>query len=379
MIVHISPSYKPAFVYGGTIASVSKLCEGLSKQGHDIQVLSTTANGSGELDVPTNTRMLVDGVQVLYCSRLSKDPMHFSIALLWQLYRIAKNESSLVVHIHSWWNFTAVLSLLMVKLLKVPTVLSPRGMLTCYTLDNGKTLLKKSFHRLMGKWLLQYPLLHATSLKEQRDILLLTRQKNIIVIPNLVHFPGTIQTSRTVSSSNCFELLFLSRIQEKKGLELLFQAVVELSFPWRLTVGGTGSPAYITALRQLAEKLNINESISWIGHVSNEDKYKCLANHDLLILPSHNENFGNVVLEALLSGTPVLITEGVGLSPYIRKTGLGWVSLFNKKSLIQNLIHARQDTTRRTHIQHTAPARVRQDFSENQLIQRYLQLYRKFV
>lgn len=379
-IIHISPSYKPAFIYGGTTVSISKLCEGLCALGHHIQVLTTTANGMVELDVSKNKISLVEGVKILYCSRLSKDPAHFSIVLLRQLYRIIKNESPIVLHIHSWWNFPSILSLLMARMFKVPTLLSPRGMLTPYSFSKSNVLLKKGFHLLIGKRLLNYPHFHATSLQEQRDISATTNRKNISVIPNLIYIPRDIHSrSATTGSSDCFHLLFLSRIDEKKGLELLFHAVKNLPFRWQLSIAGTGSMKYTTQLQQLADRLKINASLNWIGQVDHSKKYQYLAGHDLLVLPSHNENFGNVVLESLLSGTPVLVSEEVGLSEYIKETKLGWVTPLNQKSLVHNLTEAWQQADKRHHIKHTAPWRVQKDFNEMQLIHQYIQLYKELV
>jgi len=72
-ILHVVPSYKPAYEYGGTIESVARLCEGLTAMGIQVKVFTTTANGNAELDVAKNVEHNVDGVSVIYFKRYFKD------------------------------------------------------------------------------------------------------------------------------------------------------------------------------------------------------------------------------------------------------------------------------------------------------------------
>src|ERR1700760_3480955 len=101
-ILHVVPSYKPAYIYGGTTESVTHLCEGLVNAGEQVKVFTTTANGKEELDIPPNKEYNVDGVGVIYFKRIFKDPVYISPALWKRLYRDCDKYD--VVHIHSWWN-----------------------------------------------------------------------------------------------------------------------------------------------------------------------------------------------------------------------------------------------------------------------------------
>src|SRR5437868_14179417 len=129
-ILHIVPSYKPAFEYGGTIESVARLCEGLAQQGHEVKVFTTTANGKKELDVTPGIEYVNEGVSVIYFKRWVKDHKHVSPALWKRLYKECKDYD--VIHIHSWWNILVLVSMMICKLKKVKTVLSPHGMLCEY-------------------------------------------------------------------------------------------------------------------------------------------------------------------------------------------------------------------------------------------------------
>ncbi|WP_432713349.1 glycosyltransferase, partial [Pedobacter sp.] len=139
-VLQITPAYKPAYIYGGPTLSVANLCEELQQSAFKIIVLTTTANGKTELPVAPNVATTVANVEVHYCKRIAKDPIHLSPALLLKLIsqirqhkRIGPNNC--IVHIHSWWNTIAVMSCCIAMWYRVPVVLSPRGMLTTYSMN----------------------------------------------------------------------------------------------------------------------------------------------------------------------------------------------------------------------------------------------------
>ncbi|MBO9673067.1 MAG: glycosyltransferase [Sphingobacteriaceae bacterium] len=411
-IIHITASYKPAYIYGGPIQSVGKLCETLvgltvSVEGlgiQDIQVLTTTANGQNELEVTTNKPISIDGVSVTYYKRLTKDHSHFSPGLLWGLRKEIlhctqddkpgaqggnKIETpKLIIHIHAWWNLVSLLSCFIAKWYKIPVVLSPRGMLTAYSLGNRNSFSKRIIHKLMGKQLLNYCHFHATSEQEKTDILKIVKPKSIRVIPNLVSLPlieekyetlgasGIKQETKSGDQHDSFKLIFLSRIEEKKGLELLFNALATIDISWRLTIAGSGEKQYVQSLKLLARELQLSDKIYWIGQVSNENKYSLMAAHDLLVLTSYNENFANVVIESLSVGTPVLIGEQVGLSDYVKSKAFGWITGLETATIKKNIIEAYQSQEKRRNIRNITPLTVRRDFSDDALAKEYLEYYK---
>ncbi len=377
-IIQISPSYKPAYQYGGPTMSISMLCEALQKAAVKTLVLTTTANGKFELNIRRNRVTITDNVSVRYCRRLTKDHSHFSPALCVHLIRCLLSNpylSKQIIHIHSWWNLVAVLACLIAKITNSTVVLSPRGMLTSYSFENRNTFAKLILHGFIGKWLLNSCHLHATSNLEKNDILRFLRPKTITVIPNFVNFP-TVKGSRKPKEKNSkFKLLFLSRIDKKKNLELLFNTLAELTSDCQLTIAGTGESSYVQSLKDLALALNISERILWTGHVANEEKFQVLRNHDLLVLPSFNENFANVVVESLAMGTAVLVSDQVGLASYVKTHQLGWVSQLTQREMRKHLNHIPDYGKALARIRLAAPARIAADFDRSVLVQRYLSMY----
>ena len=392
-IIHISASYKPAYIYGGPIQSVAKLCEalvGLTVRDRelgidDVQVLTTTANGTSELDVTIGKPVLIEGVKVSYFKRWTKDHSHFSPGLLLSLRKkilLCIQDGKPVIHIHAWWNLVSVLSCWIAKCYKVPVVLSPRGMLTSYTQTNRNSYLKKILHQSIGKKLLQYCHIHATSEQEKQDILRIVTPKSITTIPNLVNIKEPVSSSPLAIDNNdttVFRLIFLSRIEEKKGLELLFDALSLLKINWELTIAGSGKEEYIESLKIKAQNLSIHKPINWIGQVSDQEKYSLMAKHDLLVLTSFNENFANVVIESLSVGTPILVSDQVGLSEYVKERQLGWVCRLEANDIKEMLENAFHDQVARKKIRQLAPEIIRKEFDDEALINRYLEMYKILV
>lgn len=419
-IIHITAAYKPAFIYGGPTMSVAKLCEcmeggklgswkdvelGTGEEKLDIEVFTTTANGQQELDVETNQHVIVDGVNVTYFKRLTKDHTHFSPGLLRELRNVLRQahqeKVATLIHIHAWWNLVSVLSCLIAKWYKIPVILSPRGMLTSYTQNNRNSISKKLIHWLMGKRLLSYCHIHATSEQEKQNILTITKPKSIEVIPNIVELEGALDIEMQSQKSNykspvskedsdnnlyesheekrLFKLIFLSRIEEKKGLEILFEALALVDFNFNLSIGGFGDKAYTNSLKAKAIDLKIDHRIIWLGQVKNEDKFKILQQHAMMVLSSYNENFANVVIESLSVGTAVMLSDQVGLTAYVKENNLGWTTPLNAHAIAKSLKIAFQDVDKRNKIRKLGPSIIARDFNDQTLAQRYVHLYATIV
>ena len=123
-------------------------------------------------------------------------------------------------------------------------------------------------------------------------------------------------------------LLFLSRIHPKKGLDLLIEAfaVVAPSDPrLQLMIAGPDQVGWQASLQQRAAALGIADRITWPGMLTGELKWGAFRCAELFCLPSHQENFGIVVAEALACGLPVSIAQPVNISAEVAAAGAGFV------------------------------------------------------
>lgn len=369
-ILHIVPSYKPAYIYGGPIESVARLCEGLVAQGHQVDVFTTTANGTTELDIVPGSTIDVDGVEVTYFKRITKDPTHISPALWKHLLGTVKGYD--VVHIHSWWNILVMVAAKICLLKGAKVIVAPRGMLSHYIFNSGSSKAKKLMHRFFGKSILSKTYFHATAEAEYRECRELITGWKGFVLPNILMLPDVAIQHQ---GNQVFTLIFLSRVHPKKGLEILFEALAQLEFDVCLKIAGTGDEAYIEKLKQLAAELNISSKIQWLGWKGRDEKFAELMNADLFVLVSLNENFANVVVESLHMGTAVLLSRDVALSDFVNEQDMGWVTTLDVQNVKQKLTDAWTDKAKRNLIREKGRAVIAEHFSEPILVKKYAEEY----
>ena len=126
---------------------------------------------------------------------------------------------------------------------------------------------------------------------------------------------------------------FLGRVHPKKGPDLLIKAVTTLvkRGVWnrdtmRVVMAGPVNGAYAATLRRLIEKLGVQDIFYWTDMLLGSQKWGALQASEVMVLPSHQENFGLVVAESLSTGTPVLLGKGINIWPDIIKDGAGFAA-----------------------------------------------------
>lgn len=187
-------------------------------------------------------------------------------------------------------------------------VVSPRGMLSTWALAHSKW--KK---RLIWFWMQKRALeaatcFHATAESERADIRRLGFSSPIAVIPNGIDVPSEPRQSPMSKR----RLLFLARIHKKKGVDLLLKAWSNLESrhpDWILTVAGPDEEGYLDEMKKLAAALQLRK-VEFTGPVYGEQKSNLFLSSDLYVLPTHSENFGMTVAEALAHGVPAIVTKG---------------------------------------------------------------------
>ena len=125
-------------------------------------------------------------------------------------------------------------------------------------------------------------------------------------------------------------LLFLGRIHRKKGCDLLidaFAAVAADDPSLDLVMAGPDQQSWSTKLREMAEKAGIGDRVHWPGMVTGDAKWGAFYGSEAFILPSHQENFGIAVAEALACGRPVLLADKVNIAEEIAEDKAGLMEL----------------------------------------------------
>jgi len=373
-ILQLSASYKPAYIYGGPTMSISMLSEQLVIAGEEVTVYSTTANGLSELPVETAKAVLVDGVTVIYFKRVTKDHTHLSPSLLTHLWRTARDYD--VIHIHAWWNLVSVLGCFVALIRKVPVIVSPRGTLSNYSFHNKNNNIKSTMHFWLGKPLLKKCFIHTTSNNEHDVLKAMLPHNTVFNIPNFINL--TKNKFSGYQSTDHVRIIFFSRIEKKKGLDILLDALKSVTIPYKLTIAGDGNTEYVNQLKKMALDNGIANNIDWIGFQT-DNKYQLLYEHDVMVLPSYDENFGNVVIESLSVGTPVLISGQVGLADYIKDNKFGWVCETNPSSVSEAITNISSKKGTIDHIKQSAPAKISADFKYDKITAEYIGMYNQII
>lgn len=305
-VVHVVPSFYPAFNYGGPITSVYELCAGLVRQGCEVRVLTTDANGLGAVlevakDAPVT---LPPGVLVRYCPRIFRHSI--SPRLLARLVPALRWAD--VVHLTAVYNFPTLPTLAACRWLGKPLVWSPRGALQRWQ-SSRRPGLKTAWESACRQLAPAEMVLHVTSAQEAAESAAKFPRARAVVIPNGVELPPRLDHRQ---GAGRLRLLFLGRLDPKKGIENLLAACqrLQLESPWWLTIAGSGDAAYSAALEESARQLGLRERIRFAGDVRGEAKAELFAASDLAVFPSHTENFAMVVAEALAHGVPVIVSKG---------------------------------------------------------------------
>ncbi len=216
-----------------------------------------------------------------------------------------------VVHINCCWLPSCALLQKWAKKKGYPTILTPHGMLEPW-------IMKRNFwtRKLPALFLFQKnaikraDFIHATAESERDNLLKLGYNKKIDIIPNGIDLEEIALKKVWRKAQN---LLFLSRVHQKKGIEVLLKALNELKEEndnFHLTIVGEGEAEYVEQIKALIDNLDLVEKVTFRGGVYGEDKWRQFEQADIFVLPTYSENFGIVVAEALATGTPVITTTG---------------------------------------------------------------------
>lgn len=330
-VLHVTPSFFPATRYGGPAAALYDLCRAQQAAGLKVRVLTSDAAGGKTRLWGLSGRFVTDhGVPTLYGrATIGED---IAPELLPSLLRELAWAD--VVHVTGLWSPTSLLGILGATCAvgrRKPCVVSPRGALLPWALRQGSSK-KQIFLRLFAPVLRRVAGWHATSDEEAAAISQLDAPRivggaaAVAVVPNGIDVP-TMLAPRVGDPI----IVALGRVHPVKNLELALDALALLrrSEP-RATLQIIGSsdeqPQYGDLLRHKAATLGLADSVQFSGELVGEAKNAALRAASLLWLCSHMESFGNVVLEALAQGTPVVAAQTTPWHGLDEIGGGRWVS-----------------------------------------------------
>jgi glycosyltransferase involved in cell wall biosynthesis len=227
-----------------------------------------------------------------------------------------------IIHDHGVWLPSNVAAATMARFAHIPLVVSPRGMLEGWSLTHHATRKRIAWHLYQRKALSGATAFCATSRAEAEQIRKLGFTQPIAVIPNGVVVPELRKDGPERQGKS--RALFLSRIHPKKGLPDLLQAWARIRPKgWELCIVGPDENGHLAQVVALVARLGLQDCVCFPGPASDTEKWNLYADSDLFVLPTHSENFGIVVAEALAAGVPVITTKSAPWGALLERD-CGW-------------------------------------------------------
>jgi len=314
---------------------VRQLTGSLSRAGVETHIATTDDNGPGTLKVMHGRPVVHSGVAYWYFPRQLR---FYTVS--WPLAKWLEQHVTDydVVHIHALFSFSSVVAAYWAHRRGVPYVVRPLGTLDTRGVANRQLWLKKiSFELLERRILERASMVHYTSEQERREAEALKLDAPSAVIP--IALPGGATVNGSAVPAGAFLnrhpqlegrriVLFLSRLDRKKGLDVLLRAFADVSRTHpdaALVIAGAGDRQFTDAMREEARKLGIARDTLWVGFLTGRHKEAALADADLYVLPSHSRNFGIAAAEAMAAGLPVIVSDQVGIHSDIADANAGLV------------------------------------------------------
>ena len=326
-VLHVVPAL--AARYGGPSAATVGMCRALRAEGWTTLIATTDADGAGRLPVPLATRVDHEGVPCIFFPRRASEAFKWSPDLTgWLKSHVGEFD---VVHIHAVFSHSSIAAGRACRLNHVPYIVRPLGTLDPWSLKR-RSLAKRVLTMVgAGPMLTGAARIHYTSRDEQR-----LAESAMGPLPPGRVVPLGLDESFWVRRDATPrvprpEIVVLSRLDEKKGIDVLIEAFHlaagrgGLGEAWSLTIAGTGRESYVAHLHALASRGPAAQRIRFAGWVAGQSKVDLLRRASLFVLPSHQENFGIAVAEAMASGVPVIVSPHVNLADDIAAAGAGWI------------------------------------------------------
>lgn len=331
-VLHVIPGLSPFF--GGPTKAVLEMCQELNKQGIRADIATTNADVRGITNIPLEQPVEIAGVTV-YCFQspfLRK--YGFSRRLTqWLKQRMIEFD---LLHIHAFFSYVTAPVTYYAREYRIPYVLRPTGQLNPWPLRKS-ALVKNAYLKLIGRKCLRHAAaIHFTSEGEMLAAQRLGIVANAAVIPLGLHpapegdpsQKGSFRRKHLLPDHKKL-IVFLSRLDPKKGLDRLFPALQILRGhrgDFVIAVAGSGTRKYEATVRNLVLSTGLRELVVFTGFLEGEDKLALFRDADVFVLPSYDENFGLAVVEAMGMGVPVLISNQVGIHREVTEYGAGIVT-----------------------------------------------------
>lgn len=379
-VLHVTSSIDPRA--GGTTAALTGMAESQHHAGLDVTVAATYRADFNSAAVDELQRK---GVKV-HLIGPCRTPLNWHTKIAPVMRSLTAQAE--IVHIHALWEEIQHRAARVAYAIGVPYVISPHGMLDPWTLRQSK--LKKQIYLALR---LRRNLNRATALsfttKTEQELVKPLGLKPPGVVESLgidldefdeLPEPGTFR-KRYPQLADRRMLIFLSRIHYKKGLDLLIPAFAALKDTNTCLViaGPDSKDNYQAKVEAMAREHGVDDRVIFTGMLYGRERIEAMADADLFVLSSYQENFGVVVIEALAAGTPVVISDQVNIHHEITASEMGEVVPTEVRPLTAALDRWLGDDAMRQAVADRARPFVWENYDWKQIGRRWVEHYTRLL
>jgi glycosyltransferase involved in cell wall biosynthesis len=345
-----------------------------------VTVYTTDATGTDKpLSIPRGRPVDMAGVRVYhFASTFGPKSMFASRSLIKQMKRTVSQFDA--VYIAGWFMWIGIAAARICQKAGVAVVAGTHGGFTVAALRQSNLKKKVYWQLFLKRSFKNVAVFRLTSKMEEECSQRSLDGRPRIVVPNPVD-PEIFQPyldrrarfrDRHGIPPDAPALIAVTRFDWMKRVDLLMEAVSKRDAWWLVLVGddrgGTAKD-----LKARAEALGLGRRVVWTGYLQGEELCTALSACDLSALISETDNFGNVVVEAMMCGLPVLVSKGVGVHEYIREAPFVLTAGLSQESTVEALataedrlstFRADRDRIRRYAIDRFAPETVAERFAD---------------
>ena len=370
-ILHITSSFLP--IIGGQEKVVEELAEDLQKLKHDITILTTDLFCENS-NLPKHENLR--GIEIVRCKNdLFLGGYGYSReAISWLKENWRKYD---VVHCHGYNRFLSEFAVYYLRK-KKPVIFTPHGFI--HTKRNY--LFKKVHDLTLGKFVKYAKICTALTKLDFKEYKKLgVKKEKIVEIPNGVSkdFFKKINKQELKNFKTKYKIkenaiLYVGRIHESKGLQYVFEAIKDLNLQFILVGQDSG---YKKSLVKLAEKLKIENKINFIGNLNKKDLVKIYRSCKAFVLFSEWEGFGIVVVEAMASEKPVIISDRGSLVHLVDNNQEGFIVPFQNTTILKKKIEELLEDNKKIKIMGTKGKKTAKNYMWEKITKDYEKIYKK--
>ena len=340
-ILHVVPSFVPCYSHGGVVNASYQIAKKQAESGHNVSVY-TTDSCINRLKFKDNYNVDVDGIKVFYFKNISNSIKNkLTIDTPYSLMRYMKNtiHDFDIIHIHEHRHTLAIITHKYAVKNNIPYVLQAHGSVLPFF---QKEKLKEIFDKIWGFDILYdaRKVFALTDVEKEQYLKMGIDEANIEIVPLGVDLK---EYSTSVVKNNFRKkyhiendeklLLFIGRINEIKGLDILIKSLDKLDVKLAIVGDDYG---FKDELERLIDEMNIKNKVIFTGVLTGPDKQEALTDCDIFVMPSRYESFTTSGLEAMASSKALVLTKNNHISSWV-DDNVGVCCDFNDEALSKSI------------------------------------------